>query len=757
VLLSATAWLARFTNQLVAFDHWLLWRYAGFVLATVVWLLSCVSIGHAVLRLLPDLGIRFTERLVFDFSVGVLLFAEGIFALGICGLLRPPFFQLYPLALLVIGACPLSVDLVHAWRTGAICRGVGLMYNAAFAFGTLGLCVVYLTIMVPENASFDARTYHLPIAEHYAAWGRIGKFPEGWFPGVLPHLASWLFTWPFMLREANLFDHVERAAHMEYALFVITVLSTPLLVEAICPGFRARGTWAVYFLFPGLFLYDSSLGLAADHVLAFWAVPVGLALFRVLERPSCPARATLAGLMMAGAAMTKYQSVYLLTPAALTVLFCTLHELWHWRRTDVATRPPFRAVVAAPGALAGAMLLATSSHWLPNLVWHGNPIYPLLHQLFPSHPLLADWRGLAIDAGWQPTGRPLAKLRETAAAMFTFAFVPHDWATFHRELPVFGFLFTLTLPVLLLVKGQWRARLLAGATLLGVFVWYWTYHQDRYLQSLLPWMVASTACALRLAWAAGAAARVGVCLLVGLQIAWGGDVPWLPTHAMTNDVPALRALGLLSSTFRGDFSSRQQFDTGFQELDRILPKDAVVLLHEEYLKLGLNRRSIADSARWQGAIDYRVLARPDRVDELLRSFGATHVVWGRSHSINREIPVSGELVFFGFVLRYGANRRDAGGFAVADLPTRTPPPREPGLTAYFGCHGAYAVPLEDVDRWVDSDGHGEGPGDRPDAILSSAEYAVVDGRCEQTAPSELATSFIQAPSWGDLTLWIREH
>ena len=57
----------------------------------------------------------------------------------------------------------------------------------------------------------------------------------------------------------------------------------------------------VFFLFPGLFLYDSSLGLGADHVLAFWAVPLALAVRRLLHRPTSAGRAMLVGLMMAGA------------------------------------------------------------------------------------------------------------------------------------------------------------------------------------------------------------------------------------------------------------------------------------------------------------------------------------------------------------------------------------------------------------------------------------------------------------------------
>lgn len=362
---------------------------------------------------------------------------------------------------------------------------------------------------------------------------------------------------------------------------------------------------------------------------------------------------------------------------------------------------------------------------------------------------------MTLDAGFEPTGTLPEKLRETAAAVFKFSFVPHDWAMFHRDLPVFGFLFTLTLPILLLAPHARRARALAAATLLGVFIWYWTYHQDRYLQALLPWMVACTAAALWLAWSAGTGARIGAVLLVVLQLAWGNDVPWLPTHAMIGDVPALRALRLLSSTFRGDLVSRFQFDTGFEGLNRSLPRSAYVVLHEEYLRLGLNRRAIQDSLRLQAGIDYTQLARPDRVDNLLKSMGATHLVWSRSASPNSEIPVSGELVFFGYALRYGEDRHDVGGFGVAKLPARRPPPREPGTVAYVGCGSGLDVPLSGIDRVVaDRGAAGVGPGDAS-ALVAAAEFAVVEARCQGRVTAQDMAPFVEAPHWGDFTLWVR--
>ncbi len=762
-LFGATALLLLFVNAKEPLDTWLLWPYAGFAAATAFWVVCCTSVGHAALRLLPDLRLPFRERLLFDFATGVLLFALGLFSLGVLHLLRSPFFFVYPVALGALGAKPLTSYLRRARRHFRAARrrawtGRSFPY-AAYAFGTLGITVVYLTIMLPENAAFDSLTYHLPIAEHFGAWGRVGPFVEGWVAGVIPHLASWLYTWPFTLRGVNLFGRVELAAHLELALFVVTVFSIPLLVEAIYRRRRVRGTWAVIFLFPGLFLYDSNLSLAADHVLAFWGVPIALAVRRVLQRPGARGPATLAGLMLAGATLTKYQAIYLVVPALLLVALATGRELWRARTSPFAGPLNRRQLLWGPGALALSALAATSPHWLANIIWYGDPLYPMLRDWLPAHPMVKGWAGpvAAFSGGmtaWTPSGSFPHKLLESVVGTFTFAFVPHDWPNFHRDLPVFGFLFTLTLPVLLLVRGAGRARLLAGGTMLGLFLWYWTFHQDRYLQALLPWMVASASAALLFAWDAGLVSRMSAVALVAAQLVWGNDVPWLPNHAMIRDVPALRSLQRLSSTYRGEGHGRFSYETGFSALDRVLPRDATVLVHEEYLKLGLNRRSLADSARLQAAIDYTELARPDRVDDLLKRLGVTHIVWSHGPSIDREVPVSGELVFFGYALRFAEGRQDVGGLAMATLPQRRPPPREPGSVAVVGCGVVRSVPLAEVDRLLAGKAPPAADVDAS-AAIASAEFVVVEKACHAKALPQAMSPFEQASDWGNFTLWVR--
>jgi hypothetical protein len=62
-----------------------------------------------------------------------------------------------------------------------------------------GVLYVWFTILTPQNASFDSRWYHQPIAEIYVAQGGIEPFSEGWVPGAFPQLASLLYAWAFSL------------------------------------------------------------------------------------------------------------------------------------------------------------------------------------------------------------------------------------------------------------------------------------------------------------------------------------------------------------------------------------------------------------------------------------------------------------------------------------------------------------------------------------------------------------------------------
>ena len=668
-LLGAVAILLHETNAHEKIGQWLFWTYAGLWGLTLFWALSCLSLGHVVLAV-TSLCLRPRERLLFDFAVGTLLFAIVLFLVGLLGGLRGPFYYLFPLSLTAIGAPGL---LAYGRRVGRhwcwLRQRARLKRSAlrvlAIVFGTLGLTLVYIGVMLPDSVSFDALTYHLSLAEGWAAGGRIGISHEGWFMGTIPHLASWLYTWAFTVTPLSLTMKVLLAAHMEFFLFLATLMATPLLVEALCPGRRAGLTWVVYFLFPGLFLYDSSLGIAADHVLAFWAVPLALATRRTLGSWR-PGRVFLLGLMMAASALTKYQALYLLVPVGLLLLVDGVRQLTRRRGTIV------RFLLGGPVTLVLVSLLASAPHWLANVIWYGNPVYPMLGTLFPSRPWSPSWKGPIPDPGWTPEGPVLSRLLETTKAVFTFSFVPHDWPNYHGQVPVFGFLFTLSLLLLPFLRGCRRIWLLAGGTSLGVFLWYWTFHQDRYLQILLPWMVACTAAILMLAWSTGRLVRIATSLLVALQVIWGGDVPFLPAHVILGESPARRVSILMATTFQGQSETRFRKNWELAAIADSLPQDAVVLFHEEYIRLGMGRPVVGDSARWQGGIHYTDLMQPDRVYDRLKSYGVTHIVWESSQSPNLEIPVSGQLVFYDFVVHHGRDKRDFSRYSLVAMPSERP-------------------------------------------------------------------------------------
>ncbi len=742
------------TNQHEKVANWVFWKYAGIWLWTLVFGCSSLSAGHALLGVVPGLQLRLRERLLFDFATGVLVFATGIFLAGVFCLLRGPFYYLFPAVLTAAGAPSLVPYLRRAYRHVRRLPRRAAPFSVwrigAAVVGTIGITLVYLCVMTPDNLAFDARFYHIPIAESCAAAHCIRAFPEGWFADALPHLASWLYTWAFTITPGDQFFRLELVAHLEFFLFLATLASVPLLVEEIAPGKRAGLSWVVFFLFPGLFLYDSSLGGAADHVLAFWATPLALAALRALRGWS-EGRCMVLGLMIAGAALTKYQSLNLLIPVALFLLAGTARAIPQHRGRIL------KFLATGPGLVGAVALVASASHWLANLVWHGNPVYPFLGKLFPSHPWVPGWQGPILDEGWTPIGTLSERLRETFLAVFKFSFVPHDWYPFHGAVPVFGFLFTLSLPLLLFVRRSGRVWLLATGAMIGVFVWYWTFHQDRYLQALLPWMVASTGATLALVWSSNLVARVGITVLVGLQLVWGGDVPFLATHAMIGDVPIKRTIQLLSASFRND-NYALTTHMGYEEIAADLPANAVVLVHEEYLRLGIGRRTVGDSQRWQGAIDYAYLGGPAAVYDQLASFGVTHLLWKRSSSVNREVTLASELVFFDFAMHHARNQKIFGDLAVAEMPKQRPPDRPMGKVAYFGCSTKGLLSIKEVNATVAADADGRLSGDLgADAmgeLVSKADLVVVDQRC----PTSVSVgAFGSAPLWGTFSLWVRNR
>jgi hypothetical protein len=729
---------------------WLVWLYAPIWLASLVWALACLAGGHAIVTRLRRDPLPLREHLVFAFACGVLAFGIGIFLIGLAGGLGLATFFGLPALMLALGGRSLLAfgrrAARHLRQARRVARGGRTSFGsyAVFLFGALGVVALYLNVLTPFNIAYDARWYHLGIAEHYAASHGIRRFAEGWFPGALPHLASLQYTWAFLAPTRELFTRIELAAHLEVVVFLATLASIPILVRWLLRGRRAPLAWVAVFLFPGVLVYDATLNAAADHMLAFWAVPLVLTARR-FWRTGSARDATCVAIAAAGAALTKYQAVYILAPVALALLGRAL-----WRIPRSAPRTIIRAVAAGTGTFG----LLTSIHWLKNTIWYGDPFYPLLHAWLPSHPWNPDVDLAATmqPADFKPTGSLLHKLGETLASLVTFPFAAHDWPRFHRDWPTFGFLFVLMLPFAFLVRGAGRIVALAGAALAGVGIWYFTYHQDRYLQSLVPWMAAVLAALCVRLWAAGWMGRAALVPLLALQIVWGGDHYAFPTHTMLSERPLALTMNLLSSGFDGQVATRTSVPSDLLDVGKTLPPGARVLLHELHRRLGIAAPGVSDTRGMQGAFSYRRARSPRDVWNSWRELGVTHVTW-------LPTPLSleawaDEAVFYDFAAKYLVNVVRPGGVPVGALPVQPPPARPYGAAALLGCGVAHRVQIPEIDLaiWTATP--------VPDAariaeLTRDVDFVFLEGPCRPRFESVKLDAFKLAFSRDGWEIWVR--
>ena len=271
---------------------------------------------------------------------------------------------------------------------------------------------------------------------------------------------------------------------------------------------------------------------------------------------------------------------------------------------------------------------------------------------------------------------------------FTWPFVSHY--SFTHYVPDGGALFTLCLPMVLALRSPRRIWLGYAAGMGALFAWGMIFRVDRHLQTFMPLLWATTAAVLVRAWELGSGARVGLTLLVGLQVVWGGDAAFYSGHARIQS-----AIDLIRSGYEGKAASR--FD-GFRANDRAigaaLPKEARVVLHMYRPNLGIDRDLVLDWAGQQALIFYEDIHGPRSFYDYYKDRGITHLLWipgRRAASTKQE-----DVLFSDFVHRYGKGPHRFGGEELVAMPAKPPPPDPPYRVLALGLNG-YADGLYPVE------------------------------------------------------------
>jgi len=709
-------------------QRWLFWHYLRVAVLAGFWASACASAGCFLAARLRLARCARGADLVLAFPLGVLAFELAIFLLGLAGWLGPATFVLLPAVCLLVGAGHL-LHLARAWPRRPPARN--LVELALIGFGVLGVGILYFQILSPAPFSWDARWYHLPIAQQYAMQGAVRPFPEGWWLGAYPHGASLVYTWAFLLPLAGQFDKLELCAHLELAVFLATIASIPALVRLLVPGTSARLAWITIFLFPGIFLYDGNLGAGADHMAALWCIPLALAFARFWRSWSLR-DGLLLGAFAAAILLAKYSAWGELFFPAFAV---SVRAAWLLLRKRGGSR---RRVLAVFGATAGSALVLSAPHWLKNLIWYGDPLFPILHGWLKVHPWAAESPAMfrTFVSFTFPPAPGMKGITDALLSTLTFSFVPNDWWSYHHDVPVFGSLFTLTLLCLPWLRAPARLYLAYLGTMATLVAWYLMNHQDRLLQAWLPVMAGATGATLIMLWREPSLLVRGlVVVLVGAQLVWGGDVPFFPTHNIAYDSPLRINANFLASGFLGTPARLRPYGV-VGEIGESLPPDAVVLLHEIQLETGLGRRVVRDS--WQGRISYPELATPLAIYDMLRGLGVTHLWWD-TDNMSGWNSIASDLAFMRFALNFAVDPVRFDRYTVAGMPSAPPSAVASAKVAMLACRGPYAAGwYELADLVTPEPGHARALPRAPlgelDQVVEQAGFLVVDPACHGNLP-----------------------
>ncbi|HVZ89038.1 MAG TPA: hypothetical protein VHG72_18865 [Polyangia bacterium] len=736
VLLGGLALFLGVVSSHYAFNQWLIWRYLWVAALALFWGISCLSFGYFLLERLgierdPD-----QPEAVLAFPLGVFAFETAVFLLGLAHLLGTVTFVLLPVAFLGAGARRLA----RIWPALRAAQPPRTFWQLAiWLFGLAGIGLVYFQILLPDGFHWDARWYHLPLAQNAALEGAIRPSPVGWWLDGYPHAASFAYAWAFLLPHSIQFDRLELCAHMEMVVFLGTVFSIPAMVRALAPGVRASESWAVFFLFPAILLFDGNLSGEADHFAALFCIPLALSLIR-LWRSWNRSEAILFGAFLAAVLASKYSAWSMaIFPALLAVARGGWLALSRLReRRD--PRP-----ILVPGLLGVVTTLALSGqHWLKNWLWYGDPLFPVLYQHLHVHPWSPESpASFALFTGFSAVAAPGARgLLDALGATFTFSFVPNDWPEFHHDVPIFGSLFTLFLPCLLFVRTHVRLWVGYLGCMAAIVVWYVVNHRDRYIQAWLPCMVACTAAAMALVWQQRALrVRLAVVALVAAQIAWGSDVPFFPAQNLIGDSQIRAVAGFIASGFLNTPNRLRVFgDEGL--VGAALPKGAVLLVHERQTQLGFNARVVDD--QWQGRLSYGWLGSPAAIQREVSKLGVTHVVWEHSEASGWN-SLASDLAFYGYALNYAIGQRHLGRFGMGRIPATVPdiPFNDRVLVLMCG----NPIPDGVYHLRALANGQPEGSAPAPEAVgdlaaaIRDAGFLAVNPACHPDLPPEASSLF----------------
>jgi hypothetical protein len=687
-------------------EHWLAWDLLPIWFYTLLFNAACVSAGSGVLRLLfgrrqlPGL-----EWLLYSMAIGLVVFVLGMYAVGAVCAFKSVTALVLPALMLAMGARSLPGLLAALSRWSASSKPLSSgARSAAFVAAGLGaacLVLLYLGALPISTFNFDSRWYHYPTAQDYARIGCIVPFP-GEHHRAYPHLTSLVHTWALLVPWLEpLQTHWMLSLHLEYSIVVWRVIAVATAVAWMLRWRRIPGLWAAFFLFPSVFVYDQNIGGSADHFLGFFAVPIALAVARLLRRFEWRWGVVL-GLVLGGHLLTKYQAVFVLLAVggvcgARWMYAVAQHALRARRsRSSLPSRRRWRRLWLGPAVALGMTCAVFSPHLVKNAAFYNNPFYPQARSVFKNStpkPEPGSEKQKADRSGFDPKASGIDRQLWSLKMLYEYSFTTRN-RDFTDKKPYMGALFSLLLPCLPFVRRSRRIWFFAAMGSLAFLAYASIRPNDRYMLGFYDLLIAPAGALLVSVWELGWLARLGVTALAGLQLLWSGQTILHYGGKNLRD-----ALELVSKSYAGK-SAIDRSPTPQQKVTAATPKDAVILVRSYRNLLGLDRMVVSDVRAGQFYISYTGLRDARQLWEMLHERGITHLLYPDGERVPTRLNNS--VLFAELFHRHATNVQRFSGLVLGTLPTKAPPPTAPLLVLTRGVSGygdgIHPVETLDVDQ-----------------------------------------------------------
>jgi hypothetical protein len=315
------------------------------VVAALGWSLLCTATGYIALTFLPQSKWPWP----FALATGIGLLSFLFFFAALLGCYRPWLIVVLLIALLIVG--------VSRFSSFKNIVPFGLKLNLFAAALLLGAGAVLPVALLPPQ-SFDALVYHLALPEMYLNSGYFTDLPENiyshfplgleWHYGFLIHLGG--------ARAPALFHLIIGCA------LLIGLMSLPSIEKkALLPATLALAASTAFWM-----------QCAVPNVDAAPALFVVVAVYLILlDDGNEKLRFLLAGLMAGFSLACKLSSVnFVVLPLIILA---------------VMDAPSLRAAGRRIMLMLPAILIPILPYLVRNMILEGNPVFPLLCNLFGSH------------------------------------------------------------------------------------------------------------------------------------------------------------------------------------------------------------------------------------------------------------------------------------------------------------------------------------------------------------------------------------